>query len=63
MTISISDKSQTAKELRELEAAIRKVATASPVYSIAVTIVQNACDHIAAVARVHEANAREAERS
>lgn len=44
--------------LRDLAQQIEEVAKAHAAYSQAYAVVQNCCDHLCAIARVHEANER-----
>ena len=57
----ISD-SPTGKELRALAIVLEKQVRKAPCYSVALPIVQNAVDHLRAVARVHDENQRAARR-
>lgn len=51
--------SASGEELRAMAAAIEKTAKESPSYYTVSRIVQNCCDHIAAVARIHDVNKTE----
>jgi hypothetical protein len=50
---------QTSTELRQFIARIEQETRSSSVNSIVCSIIQNACAHIAAIARVHEINAHD----
>jgi|HubBroStandDraft_1064217.scaffolds.fasta_scaffold180081_2 hypothetical protein len=52
---------ETAKELRALAKKLKECCLQSTVLSIASPIVTNACDHLCAIARVHEVNESEIE--
>ena len=43
-----------AAELRDLAKILREISAAHPAYSMTYTIIQNACDHICAKARIME---------
>jgi hypothetical protein len=48
---------EVGKQLRDLVATLNAAVRASPAMSVAAPVVDNACDHLSAIARMHEANA------
>jgi hypothetical protein len=54
--------SETARQLRELVREIERVCRDSPCSSVASAIINNATNHLCAVARIHEINAEHAAR-
>lgn len=50
--------SKTGDELRALAAAIERAKSESPIAGVAQRIVGNCTDHLCAIARIHDLNAR-----